>query len=1272
MSFYIYTLGDAGFLQNVFLSVGSVFGPAHEDAYSSALKIGMLIGVFIIVGKGLINSGRGLQPGHFILSIVLYGVMFAPKTEVYIEDVYSGRVYTVDDVPMGIAAVASIFSTMGITITKWNDQAFSLPHSGSGLSSDGYLNGLDMITGSRRFLANPLMYSSANTGAGDFSKSWSQYIQECTMPGLDRGAIDIKTLSSSGNILEALKFESEVYFTEVIVSGGPVIQNCTDAHATLSNYTNTFLDNAREAMVHVVLGTANAATSTGVDVENKLQDALAYIGQSSVSARQFMTSSLLIPIFENSAAGKYLNDLQFTAASMVNLAIQQRNVQWAAEQDVFKTTFRPIYTFVEGMVYAITPLMAILVVMGPFGISLVGKHLIALIWIQLWMPLLAFANMYIYVSATGTMSAFIDKTGNDLTSFAGLGSLDMYIDTWISTGSYMAASAPALAGFLVYGSSVALTNIAQRIQGSDTINEKMLAPDISNAPSMVSQASEWGYNKVEGLNSPHAKDYNPGLNLNQGFASSISSAREDMKQAQEQHSAARQAGFQQMQSEVKSASDVVSLGRQLMSGTSDVAQTVQKQVSQLQKGHQFSEEQSSALAGMLGLSASYGFGGEGKQHLSNIAGKQVDDETDLFDLVAQFTGEKRPERLLPGKAEGKGKKGGKQSNIDLPGSGRVSGDARGTKMNQTVDRAQDSLSMSDMRDVAQANNFSAKLDESMAADSRNATTESWEQRFGVSNAKNLGVSQSKMQSASDRINKMEQSSSAISSAMDLNGVAAPTLLAPYANELKEAAFAVGGGKIFSDRERLNSQLYQDSNKSAAASAIFALSQMNRMDKLSDVVDKALGTSYGDINPQRNAGLSENRAGLVANADRAQEEAITATSDNSGIQTAQGTASRVEQMIPAVDQSVGREGSRIPTSSSNSSGPTSGQRNAPDNQGESSKPSYWGQEAATGSNGNMSTGQSSGFGPSISSGIQNQFENKFSADRSTAANRGSQQLTDINSKQASAMRQQIMSADIPTTSMAHVGYALLAGGAVDEMKQTEAWAFMRSLDKTATTQYAKAAQSAEEFGNLVEKNPQIAGPLTEVLSQGGAALDSFWGWAKSGFDGDYLLDDNFQKSYAEKINGMQGGYAQKIDQSVGMFMMAANTALDSGEFQGTVSEVADQLMDELYYSPRNIARQEASNAGLNGLEQDIFAEATVAGIGGQIGSSDKKDQLRQQYRVSHNDWEQDQEFIDKKFDNIWDAASAGDNARHFLNQIEAYNEATSGPSREEQGFLKGQL
>ena len=138
------------------------------------------------------------------------------------------------------------------------------------------------------------------------------------------------------------------------------------------------------------------------------------------------------------------------------------------------TTVRPILTFFEGFVFAITPVMAFLMVMGSVGMKLVGRYFQVIIWIQLWMPVMAICNLYIVMAASGQLASITAP----FSSFYALNQMSQILETWIATGGMLCAATPMIALFLVTGSTYAFTTLANRMQGRDHVNEKMGTPDL--------------------------------------------------------------------------------------------------------------------------------------------------------------------------------------------------------------------------------------------------------------------------------------------------------------------------------------------------------------------------------------------------------------------------------------------------------------------------------------------------------------------------------------------------------------------------------------------------------------------------------------------------------------------------------------------------------------------------------------------------------------------------------------------------------------------------
>ena len=114
----IYSIGDAAFLYAVLQAVAAV---AQTDEYSMLAKIGLMLGVILVMGRAAFSGGTQFPAGQLLGCLLLYTAFFGPSRQVAIIDVYSGSVRTVDHVPAGIALAGSQVSSSATTSpTSWS------------------------------------------------------------------------------------------------------------------------------------------------------------------------------------------------------------------------------------------------------------------------------------------------------------------------------------------------------------------------------------------------------------------------------------------------------------------------------------------------------------------------------------------------------------------------------------------------------------------------------------------------------------------------------------------------------------------------------------------------------------------------------------------------------------------------------------------------------------------------------------------------------------------------------------------------------------------------------------------------------------------------------------------------------------------------------------------------------------------------------------------------------------------------------------------------
>ncbi|MFZ4701294.1 MAG: conjugal transfer protein TraG N-terminal domain-containing protein, partial [Candidatus Methylumidiphilus sp.] len=421
--FEIFSAGDSAYLQAVLNAVAMI---SATGDYRTAAGVGGLIGVIIIMLRALLQwDGRGIRYQDLFLAYVLWLMLYAPSVKVFIEDAYTGSVVVVDHVPLGPAVVGSVMSNMGYRTTRLFEQAFGMPS----MTGHGFADSLQTLTAVRKNLLSRVGLGAANVpnAGSDMETSFANYVRECTLTGVDLNLKSVDAILRDADPLNAIRFDSDIYMTEIFVGGQPQTKTCTDAWTDLGVVANGAFSTALESLLQQTLGVTVAS-----DTVPKIQDAFdALAGPGVINAANYMLMSAIMPMFEKGVVGRHEDAMHWTKASMVEQAIQQRNSQWAAEQTLFSKIVRPMMAFIEGLSYAIAPIMAFVVLFGSVGLRMNIGYFSMLLWIQLWMPILAVINLFINMSAAGKMTALASANYN-LPSMMGIYQMDMELQQWLS------------------------------------------------------------------------------------------------------------------------------------------------------------------------------------------------------------------------------------------------------------------------------------------------------------------------------------------------------------------------------------------------------------------------------------------------------------------------------------------------------------------------------------------------------------------------------------------------------------------------------------------------------------------------------------------------------------------------------------------------------------------------------------------------------------------------------------------------------------------------
>lgn len=472
--FEIVSSANGDLLEQVLIGVAMLTAGGEFDGM---VTLGALIGLLVVSARALITQKLELQ--WLLLGWMMYAAMFVPKVDVTVESLDSGDVDTVAGVPIGVAAIGTVTSALGVQMAEAFTTVFTPAGTPGNAPITAFGDALDLLAA----LRDP-SYGDANDAAAgitpnvDVQRTISRYLRDCVLYAIavedSPMSLTWEQLRAAPNLLAEIEVPAVSWHTVTYLDATEpdgTAQTCQDAYAAISQQLAD--GSAFNTQFWEYLGAV-----TGVDdAETEVQNAMDYLFGVGDDGQLFMANALIAKELE-------LADLDYQAAAgnsagvlMRTQAIEQRRVQWATEQSLFEEVARPLMGYIEAFFYAVSPIMAFLFVLGQFGVMLFGRYLLLAAWIQLWMPIMAINNLYIHNAASDALGE-IQDSGVSLLSMTGLESVWTESASWIAVGGMMAAATPLLALMLLTGSYFAMTQLTNRMAGRDFTNEKIVAPEL--------------------------------------------------------------------------------------------------------------------------------------------------------------------------------------------------------------------------------------------------------------------------------------------------------------------------------------------------------------------------------------------------------------------------------------------------------------------------------------------------------------------------------------------------------------------------------------------------------------------------------------------------------------------------------------------------------------------------------------------------------------------------------------------------------------------------
>lgn len=490
MNWTVYCMGDLPLFRDIINAVAMVFSSSLFNPSQGAglVVLALLLSIFFFAVPVVMN--KPLSPFPFIFVFLLYFGGVVPKTTLLIQDIYTGAVTSVDNVPLIVAVPASLSASIAKGITDTVETAFSSPSQGTYLSlgAEGFVNPLKLLLSFREV--------GTGNGVGDELAIWQQsldmFVRDCAVNAPGYSAQKLKTSPDMFAYLTSLPVAGVVMQYSAGIPEG-YLTSCPAAAASLITELGA-MTAATGAQLDTIINstTPPRANSVGGVVAFKAAANSIVIGAlgTSQDAQQFMVNMLANQTVESGL--RCANQAQGAlpgcrAAYFSTVSIEKANVDAAANASIFAKTAIPTMNILLALFYAFSPIViGIAMLSAAHGIKIIGGFLMFGAWTQSWMPIAAILNYIVQLQLEGELAKF----GHNGINMSNMHEFYTAISLKLGLASEMMALTPMLSMALLSGSMFALSGVANKFaedKGSSAAGA--LAPDYTKTGALGEQGA---------------------------------------------------------------------------------------------------------------------------------------------------------------------------------------------------------------------------------------------------------------------------------------------------------------------------------------------------------------------------------------------------------------------------------------------------------------------------------------------------------------------------------------------------------------------------------------------------------------------------------------------------------------------------------------------------------------------------------------------------------------------------------------------------------------
>lgn len=492
---------------------------------------------------------------------LVYSLLILPRATVGVVDrTGNSPVQVVDNVPFGLAALASISSSVGHTLTQLFETTFQVLPGRGNLPSELTYQRSGLLFGNRlvRHTRTVVFPDPA------FRTDTVNFLLNCTRYDLSDGTIDPAVFALSEDVWSLMATPNPARFTSVWRAGRLDVDTCPNVYRELSNRLPAQVERIQGTLAAQLNPTLPGPAAAAV-IAPQIQQAYQknQLAQAASTASSLILQNAMLNAVED--AGAMASQRSNDPAAMVlgasrAQAIAQQNAGWLSQGKLAEQALPVLRNVIEALVIALFPLVVLMLMLtsGRQTLVLLKGYVSLLIWIQLWPPLYAVLNYMATLYAAQDLAAAADMGGLKGLSLQTASMIYSRAISGEAVVGYLTLSVPLIAWAVVQrlesiGTTLGLVSALQGKVASNAANtasgnvnlgnlsleQMLLSPNRTSAfmQSMQSDINGNTYNSNM-LNGTTAVN----MLRNQGFASrtvAVSTSQQEVHEASRQADAAR-------------------------------------------------------------------------------------------------------------------------------------------------------------------------------------------------------------------------------------------------------------------------------------------------------------------------------------------------------------------------------------------------------------------------------------------------------------------------------------------------------------------------------------------------------------------------------------------------------------------------------------------------------------------------------------------------------------------------------------------------------------